>query len=592
MSRSLSWSPTVAMSWLWGLGFFYSLHVTLTHGLVGFLAFALPNALGLYLFGHVLGRHRDPGALFDAVSARYGGFMLAYQVAAVAITLFGFGAFLAVPLLGEAAAVPAMVVLALASCAVGHVLRPAALASLHAGYALVGVGAALAACAGLAMGTPPSAMPGLDSVDARLVGLALPSLAGFLLGPWLDVQQWQRAVEVRRAGGDPRVAYAGGALLFLALLCVNAAIAIASGPATGRAAVDGIVGFEGSVAQAAMEAGPYVAAAFAVWCILAMSSTVDSFQSATRWFLTGVSTRSANPLMAFVPKGLMASPLPVAAAALAAAAWAVSSDLALIHLMAPFATVFAAASACLACEALGGRPRLDPTLCLLTGALSVAAFFPGYVLASPPLLWASTLIALAPAVAPLLALRGAVPEAQADVPAAPIAAAVPAVVANDATPASVPGGHGSTGHTIEDNWFCIRLVSTYDDTNSVGNVYFANYFRWVGKAREMFFAHSMPEFDLRNTDFLILTKRFVHDFRCETSEFDHVTVRVRVASYNRKFVVMEHEITSERHGLLGRGQQELMFVNSKGKPRPIDIPGDVMRAFLPFMEAARKPRAA
>ena len=60
-SESLSWAPTVALSWLWGLGFFYAIHVVLAHGWVGFAAFAGPNALGLFLFGWVLGdRRRDP----------------------------------------------------------------------------------------------------------------------------------------------------------------------------------------------------------------------------------------------------------------------------------------------------------------------------------------------------------------------------------------------------------------------------------------------------------------------------------------------------------------------------------------------------
>jgi len=592
MFRSLSWSPTIAMSWLWGLGFFYSLHVTLAYGLTGFAAFALPNALGLFLFGHVLGRHRDPAALFAAVSGRYAGYMLAYQVAAVAITLFGFGAFLVAPLLGPDAAAPAMAALALAACAGGHLLAPAGLRRLHAAQALCGTVLALVACLALARMTPAGGLPGPEAIDARLLGLALPSLAGFLLGPWLDVQQWQRAIEVRRAGGDPRIAYAGGAALFLGLLCLNAGLAAASGPALGRAAVDGLIGFEGSVARAAASAGPLPVAAFAAWCCLALWSTLDSFQASTRWFLAGVGARAKSPLAALVPAGLVASPLPALALAYAIAAWAVSRDLSLMYLMAPFATVLLGAAACLVCEALGGRPRLDPTLCLLTGALSVAAFVPGYLVPVPALLWLSALLGLAPAIGPVLALRRgeAAPAAASSSKAEETVSAGPvAVVATTAVaaPANDPGPA-----CYEDGWFVIRLMPTYDDTNSVGNVYFANYFRWVGKAREMFFADCLPGFDPRATEYLILTKSFEHDFRRETAEFDAVTVRIRIASYNRKFVTLEHEILSARHGLLGRGAQELMFVASTGPSRPIDIPGEVMRAFLPHFQGATRRGAA
>mgnify|MGYP007078068774 CR=1 FL=1 len=54
--QSLAWSPTIALSWLWGLGFFYSMHVTYLYGWPGFLAFAVPNACGLALFGGALER--------------------------------------------------------------------------------------------------------------------------------------------------------------------------------------------------------------------------------------------------------------------------------------------------------------------------------------------------------------------------------------------------------------------------------------------------------------------------------------------------------------------------------------------------------
>ncbi|WP_204324907.1 hypothetical protein, partial [Morganella morganii] len=67
-------------------------------------------------------------------------------------------------------------------------------------------------------------------------------------------------------------------------------------------------------------------------------------------------------------------------------------------------------------------------------------------------------------------------------------------------------------------------------------VYFANYVRWVGKAREMFFNICMPKFDLKTTDFYVLTKSFTHDFRREAVEFEPITVKIKIANHNRKFV--------------------------------------------------------
>ena len=40
---------------------------------------------------------------------------------------------------------------------------------------------------------------------------------------------------------------------------------------------------------------------------------------------------------------------------------------------------------------------------------------------------------------------------------------------------------------ISDGFFVHEMTPTYQDTNSVGNVYFAMYTLWVGKTRELSF---------------------------------------------------------------------------------------------------------
>jgi hypothetical protein len=79
----------------------------------------------------------------------------------------------------------------------------------------------------------------------------------------------------------------------------------------------------------------------------------------------------------------------------------------------------------------------------------------------------------------------------------------------------------------------------------------------------------------------VLTKSFQHDFRREAAEFEPITVRVRIASHNRKFVTLAHEIHSEINGLLGRGEQSLMFVDTV-QYRPLDIPRTIIEGFLPY----------
>jgi YbgC/YbaW family acyl-CoA thioester hydrolase len=143
---------------------------------------------------------------------------------------------------------------------------------------------------------------------------------------------------------------------------------------------------------------------------------------------------------------------------------------------------------------------------------------------------------------------------------------------------------------ISDGFFVHEMTPTYQDTNSVGNVYFAMYTLWVGKTRELFFLHTMPDFDLETTDFLILTRSFNHKYLREIKEFESVSIHLRIKDYNRKFVTIEHKILNKDKQLIGKGDQSLMFVDSKNYAL-IDIPNQVMEAHLPFYYGDKSPKA-
>lgn len=139
------------------------------------------------------------------------------------------------------------------------------------------------------------------------------------------------------------------------------------------------------------------------------------------------------------------------------------------------------------------------------------------------------------------------------------------------------------GCYIQDGWFSHQFIPTYQDTNSVGNVYFAMYLMWVGKTRELFFNHAIPGFDPKNSSYLILTRGIEHKFQKEIKEFDEVVIQIRIADYNRKFVTLEHRILTTDGELVGKGKQGLMFVDSKNYSL-IDLPAEIQAGFLPFVE--------
>ncbi|KQT43194.1 hypothetical protein ASG43_15680 [Aureimonas sp. Leaf454] len=598
------------MSWMWGLGFFYSMHVVWTQGWSGFWVFALANAVGLAAFGCAFGHgRRDPETLFARLAPRFLPLFLLCQIGAVAITLFSVGAYVWPLILPDAQpgtgwALSALLV-ALA-CAVGHANTLRNLRFLHIAYL------ALALCAiATVFATMPASPGAAVVVDApatlSIWSLLLPTLVGFALGPWGDLQQWQRAIEIRRSGSSTAIAYLGGAAIFLALLVANAWLSRMAG-AHLLTGTDGALGAQGSVAaRLATDGFTPAAAAFAAWVAIAAVSTIDSFYNATRWHLTQRLAGSLHPALAFVPPAAAASPFWVLALAVAAAGSMDALGLSQTAYMMPYATLLVGATLCLVAGCIAERPAaFDAVTVYLWGAAAALVFFVGYRESVPLLVPLSTAVALAGAALPLRrlfaersrtalapaasrsgadagALRGAL--SQGGAAAAPHPSLVPDTV-RPPVALSIANGQSMPAHGFDGQWFVMRITPTYDDTNSVGNVYFANYVRWVGKARELFFNACMPTFDLETTRYYVLTKSFQHDFRREVEEFEPVTVRIRIAGHNRKFVTLGHEIHSETHGLLGRGEQDLMFVDRESF-KPLDIPVDIVRGFLPFWPSSR-----
>lgn len=224
------------------------------------------------------------------------------------------------------------------------------------------------------------------------------------------------------------------------------------------------------------------------------------------------------------------------------------------------------------------------------GSLAVVMFAYGYFLREPGLMIFASILPLGYVVwlvfnTDLLRMvtekAGEVIEAASDLP--------PIRAIKEKTTHILPQQDGEAGDDLtsisghfEGKWFVHSFVATYSDTNSVGNVYFGMYAMWVGKTRELFFNRAMPSFDLKDTPFYILTRSFEHKFIRESREFDLVTVKIRVADYNRKFVTMEHQILDGNKQILGKGKQSLLFVSSKDYSL-IDIPTEVHTAFMPYI---------
>ena len=94
--NALLWGNSVALAWMWGLGLFFSVQMTFMFGLQGLLLFAIPNALGLMLFGFLTqivakrhaGGQESLALFFDKFAKPFRLIFYLYQVVALALTVF------------------------------------------------------------------------------------------------------------------------------------------------------------------------------------------------------------------------------------------------------------------------------------------------------------------------------------------------------------------------------------------------------------------------------------------------------------------------------------------------------------------------
>ncbi len=101
----------------------------------------------------------------------------------------------------------------------------------------------------------------------------------------------------------------------------------------------------------------------------------------------------------------------------------------------------------------------------------------------------------------------------------------------------------------------------FEETNLVGNVYYANHVRWQGRCRELFLRDHAPEIldELRNGLYLV-TVRVSCEYFNELFALDKVIIKMTVGDITQSRITMLFEyIRPEPHGeiLIARGEQQI-----------------------------------
>lgn len=121
-----------------------------------------------------------------------------------------------------------------------------------------------------------------------------------------------------------------------------------------------------------------------------------------------------------------------------------------------------------------------------------------------------------------------------------------------------------------------RHIVSFEDTNVVGNVYFANHVRWQGRCREMFLREHAPEVLTELGQSLsLITTRVVCEYLSELVAFDEVLIRMRLGGLTQNRVTMSFEYWRQLESgeeLVARGEQQVVCMRRDGDqmvPTPI-----------------------
>jgi enediyne core biosynthesis thioesterase len=140
----------------------------------------------------------------------------------------------------------------------------------------------------------------------------------------------------------------------------------------------------------------------------------------------------------------------------------------------------------------------------------------------------------------------------------------------------------------------------FEDTNVVGNVYYANYIRWQGRCREMFLREHAPQLVQQMSHGLTMaTTRVSCSYYEELAVFDEVAIRMTKGSMSPSRLTMKFQYYKVLPGgfetLIAEGEQEVVCVKRQGSVvELVPLPESLRDAVAPYEQSlgSRKEQGA
>ena len=134
-----------------------------------------------------------------------------------------------------------------------------------------------------------------------------------------------------------------------------------------------------------------------------------------------------------------------------------------------------------------------------------------------------------------------------------------------------------------------RHIVGFEETNLVGNVYYANHVRWQGRCREMFlYEHARQVLGRLSQGLALVTTRVSCEYLAELSAFDELIIRMRLGALKQNRITMVFEywrLNATGEELVARGEQQIACMQREGdKILPTLVPEELREALTDYAE--------
>ena len=110
-----------------------------------------------------------------------------------------------------------------------------------------------------------------------------------------------------------------------------------------------------------------------------------------------------------------------------------------------------------------------------------------------------------------------------------------------------------------------RHTVGFEETNLVGNVYYANFVRWQGRCREMFLKDHAPDIvEMLKDNFAIVTLHVSCDYFSELHAFDDVLIQMSLAEMVQNRITMQFDYHKADGTLCAKGLQQIACMKRVG----------------------------